>query len=209
MNKQAEDIKTIREMMEKSSKFQSLNGLSIAIAGIIALTGAVFAYFYMLQNRLNAYERDAAELLEQHAAEIRTLFVIALFVLLCAVAVITFFTWLKARKNNQKLLNAITLRAAYNLLIPLAAGGIFSLIFLLKGNIEIVISSTLIFYGLGLVNASKYTFNEIHYLGIVQLVIGLFAAYFEQNNILLWAVGFGFFHILFGIIMYIKHDRKK
>ncbi len=94
-------------------------------------------------------------------------------------------------------------------MVPLAAGGIFSLIFLLKGNVEIVISSTLIFYGLGLVNASKYTFSEIHYLGIVQVVLGLLAAVYTHNNILFWALGFGFFHIVFGLIMYIKYDRKK
>lgn len=209
MNKQVEDIKTIREMMERSSKFQSLNGLSVAIAGVIALVGAAFAYCYMQLNRLNAYEKTTEELLKQHESELRMLFLLAMGILILAVATITLFTWLKAKKNSQKLLSATTLRAAYNLMIPLAAGGIFSLIFLMRGNVEIVVSSTLIFYGLGLVNASKYTFSEIHYLGIVQVVLGLLAAYFEQNNILFWALGFGFFHIMFGIIMYMKHDRKK
>jgi predicted lysophospholipase L1 biosynthesis ABC-type transport system permease subunit len=40
MNTQADDIKAIREMMEKSSKFLSLSGLSGVVAGCAAIAGA-------------------------------------------------------------------------------------------------------------------------------------------------------------------------
>lgn len=49
MNKQIEDIKAIREMMEKSSKFLSLSGLSGISAGVIAIIGAALAYFHILR----------------------------------------------------------------------------------------------------------------------------------------------------------------
>ncbi|MDR2841530.1 MAG: hypothetical protein LBV75_09805 [Paludibacter sp.] len=200
MNQQVEDIKVIREMMEKSVKFQSFNGLSIVIAGIIAVIGAVFAYFYLLGDpSLSNYN---------HAQELTVLFADAMVVLGISGVVITFFCWQKAKQNHQSLFNTTTKRAAYNLLVPLAAGGIFALIFLLRGNMEIVISSTLLFYGLGLVNASKYMFPEIHYLGIIEIVLGLIAAVLTHYGLLAWTLGFGFFNILFGVIMYIKYEVR-
>ena len=201
MTKQLEDIKAIREMMEKSSKFLSLSGLSGIIAGIIATAGAAFAYFYLLQ--------DPSRTDFTRIQELMILLADAVAVLVLSIGFGIYFSQRKAKKNNQKLFNKITLKVLYNLSIPLIAGGIFSLIFLLRGNVEIVMSSTLIFYGLALVNASKYTFEEVNYLGITEIVIGLLAAIFMQKGIIFWTLGFGFCHILYGIIMYRKYDLKK
>ena len=43
-----EDLQTIREIMERSSKFLSLSGLSGIFAGVCALTGAAIAWFFIL-----------------------------------------------------------------------------------------------------------------------------------------------------------------
>jgi hypothetical protein len=196
MNKQIEDIKEIRKMMEKSSKFTSINGLSLIIAGVFATIGGWYAK--SLLN--NQYESTDL---------ILSLFITALVILVLAVGVISFFAWHKAKKNNQSLLNSVTRRAAYNLLVPLIVGGLFSLLLLLRGDMALVASSTLIFYGLALVNTSKYTFSDIHILGICEVIIGLLAAVFLYNGILFWILGFGVCHIAFGTIIYIKYDLKK
>ena len=198
MNKQLEDIKAIREMMEKSSKFQSINGLSLVIAGFLAVAGAAFAYFYLLRDpSLTDFNRMQETLI---------LLATALVVLGLAVGIITFFSWRKAKKNKQSLFNKVTMRAAYNLMIPLAAGGIFSLVLLYNGHIGYVASTTLIFYGLALINASKYTVGEIHFLGICEVIIGLLAAIYLYHGIYWWTIGFGVCHIIFGAIMYFKYD---
>jgi len=200
MEKQIEDLKAIREMMEKSSKFLSLSGLSGIIAGIAAISGAVFAYFFLLQEPsltgLNSLQ------------EIIILLIDAAFVILISLISGFYFSLKKARKNNQKLFNKATFNTLYNLSVPLAAGGIFSLIFLIRGDVEILASITLIFYGLALVNASKYTFNEIHYLGIIEIVLGIAAAIFLYYGIIFWIAGFGICHIVYGLIMYRKYDLK-
>jgi hypothetical protein len=200
MNTQIEDIKAIREMMEKSSKFQSINGLSLIIAGLIAVTGAVFAYLYLLRDpSLTHYNRTQ---------EVLILLAVALVVLVLAVGVITLFSWQKARKNSQKLYNKVTMRAAYNLMIPLVAGGIFSLALIFNGNVGYIAATTLIFYGLALINASKYTVGEIHVLGICEVIIGLLAVIYLYHGIYWWTFGFGIIHIIFGIIVYVKYDLK-
>ena len=198
MNKQSEDIKAIREMMEKSSKFQSINGLSLIIAGLLAAAGAAFAYFYLL--------RDPSLTHFNRMQETLILLATALVVLGLSVGIITFFSWRKAKKNKQSLFNNVTMRAAYNLMIPLVVGGIFSLVLLYHGGVGYVASTTLIFYGLALINASKYTVDEIHYLGICEVLVGFLAAIFLHYGIYWWTFGFGVCHIIFGAIMYFKYD---
>jgi len=201
MNQQAEDIKAIREMMEKSSKFISLSGLSGIFAGIFATAGAAFAYFYLL--------KDPSVAGYNHQQQAMILLADALLVLALSIGFGIYFSWKKARKNRQILFNSVSKRVIYNLAIPLLTGGIFSFLLLWRGEIELLTSSTLLFYGLSLINASKYTFDEIHYLGIIEVVLGLFAAVFLHYGILFWTIGFGFCHILYGWIMYNKYDQKK
>jgi len=201
MEKQIEDLKAIREMMEKSSKFISLSGLSGVMAGITAIAGAAFAYLFLL--------RDPSSTDFSRFHEIMILLGDALVVLLISIGFGIYFSWKKARKSNQKLFNKITMRTLYNLSIPLITGGLLSLIFLYRGEEEIVAAITLIFYGLALVNASKFTFEEIHYLGITEIVLGLAAAVFLNNGIIFWTIGFGLCHIVYGLILYKKYDLKK
>jgi preprotein translocase subunit YajC len=201
MNKQAEDIKAIREMMERSTKFLSLSGLSGVVAGVTALIGAAFAYFYLL--------RDPSQTDYNRMQEVLILLADALIVLAISIGFGIYFSWKKAKKNHQKLLNSVTKLVIYHLSIPLITGGIFSLVFLLRGNIDMVASATLIFYGIALVSASKYTFDEIHYLGLTEIVLGLLSAIFMYKGIIFWSIGFGLCHIFYGLAMYVKYDLKK
>ena len=188
-------------MMEKSSKFLSLSGLSGIFAGLIATGGAAFAYFYLL--------KDPAATDYNHKQEVMILLADALLVLLLSIGCGIYFSWKKAKKNKQILFTGVSKRVIYNLAIPLTAGGIFSFLLLWRGDIGLVTSSTLLFYGLALINTSKYTFEEIHYLGIIEVILGLLSAAFLHYGILFWTIGFGFCHILYGWIMYNKYDQKK
>ncbi|MDR0811850.1 MAG: hypothetical protein LBN23_06240 [Paludibacter sp.] len=192
-----EDIKAIREMMEKSVKFQSLSGLSLVVAGVFAVAGAVFAYFFLLRDpSITSYNRTQETLI---------LLADALAVLALASGVISLCSWQKAKRNNTTVFNRVTMRAAYNLLVPLAAGGVFSLVLLYRGEVAYVASITLIFYGLALINASKFTVGELHTLGLCEVVVGLLAAIYLYHGIYWWTLGFGVLHIVFGIIMHFKY----
>ncbi|MDD4969340.1 MAG: hypothetical protein PHT07_07910 [Paludibacter sp.] len=200
MEKQLDDLKAIREMMEKSTRFLSLSGLSGIMAGITATVGAAFAWFYILSN-------PSATGLDRYQ-QLTILFVDAVVVLFISIGFGIYFSARKARKSNQKLFNKVTQKTLYNLSIPLMAGGIFSFICLIRGDVEIIAATTLIFYGLALVNASKYTFDEIHYLGITEIVLGIGAAIFLHTGIIFWTIGFGICHIIYGLILYKKYDLK-
>jgi hypothetical protein len=62
---------------------------------------------------------------------------------------------------------------------------------------------------MALINTSKYTFDEVHYLGITEIILGLLAAVFMYKGILFWTIGFGLCHIIYGLAMYVKYDINK
>ncbi|MCC8035364.1 MAG: hypothetical protein LIO77_05455 [Rikenellaceae bacterium] len=200
MNERIEDIRVIREMMEKSTKFLSLSGLSGVIAGSAAILGAAFAHFYLL--------RDPSLTDYTHTQELLILLADAVAVILLSVIPAVWLSWKKAKSCGQKLLGRQAYRILYNLAVPLVAGGLFCLIYLFKGDLRTVIAGTLLFYGLALVNVSKYTYGEIHYLGLTEIVLALAAALSGRYGLLFWTLGFGVCHIVYGLAMYFKYDRK-
>lgn len=205
-----DQLTEIRNIMDKSTRFVSLSGLSGVVAGIAALVGAWFAYRYF---GYNYYYPDMEEFLFRQDGgltqnTVRFLLIDAAGVLAVAVGFGSIFTIRKARKEGQYVWDRTGRRMIWNLMIPLIAGGIFTLIMLYHGLVFLVPSATLIFYGLALLNASRYTLEDIRYLGLIEIVLGLIAAFYIGYGLLFWAIGFGVLHIVYGIIMYVKHDRK-
>jgi hypothetical protein len=199
--KYIEDLKDIKQMMNRSSRFISLSGLSGISAGILAIIGAYLAYQTIYANQNYLVYRQAILSFEN----LSTLLIIALATLLLSIGSGIFFTTRKAKRNQQKLWDSQTKTLLINLLIPLGTGGILCLILLLKGFIGIIAPLTLIFYGLALVNASKYTLEEIRSLGIVEILLGLLGIYFIGYGLIIWTIGFGILHIVYGIIMHLKY----
>ncbi|MFK7746752.1 MAG: hypothetical protein AB8B65_00030, partial [Kordia sp.] len=135
------------------------------------------------------------------------LFAIASIVLFLAVVTGIILTQRKARKNGERIFDKTALKLLINFLIPLATGGIFTLVLLQKTAVGLVAPATLIFYGLACVHASKYTFGHIKYLGYANIILGLIATQYVGYGLYFWAVGFGIFHIIYGGLMYILLER--
>ncbi|MBN8642378.1 MAG: hypothetical protein J0L86_11260 [Flavobacteriales bacterium] len=192
------DIQDIRSMMAQSSQFISLSGLSGILAGIYALIGAFIANFLI--------ENDRSYYITYDSPTFQLLILIALGVLFLSVVTAYLLTVKKAKKLGEQVWNPTSRRLIVNFSIPLATGGIFTLLMLKNGYFLIIAPITLIFYGLACVNASKYTLRDVRYLGITQIVLGLIAIEFPGYGLHFWAVGFGICHILYGSIMHYKYD---
>ena len=212
-----EDLQEIRKMMEGSSKFLSLSGLSGVFAGLTALIGTYLAWM-----RINHFDKMYMSNVMAGTADraewnlLRDLCIMAFVVLIIALGFGFFFTWLKARKENQRLVTPLSFRLLRSLMVPLFFGGCFTIIALYHGMIGIIVPATLIFYGLALLNASKYVHVDIKYLALSEMILGLIAfATMEysqegiQRLLLYWALGFGVMHILYGTIIYFRYDYKK
>ncbi|HEY8401259.1 MAG TPA: hypothetical protein VIK89_08360 [Cytophagaceae bacterium] len=196
------DLKEIRSMMERSSRFISLSGLSGIFAGIFALAGAAAAWWYLEMRWDFPYDPNMDRSLEF------LLFFIAdaSTVLILAISFAIFFTTRQARKKGQKIFDKTTLRLLSNIALPLATGGFYCLALLYYAP-GLVAPSMLIFYGLALLNGSKYTLNDIRYLGVSEIILGLINLLYLGYGLLFWALGFGILHILYGTIMYFKYEK--
>ncbi len=206
--KNIEDLKHIRNLMERSSKYLSLSGLSGISAGIFALLGAFVAYFFLFDRGTIKYDEHMRALHSGTTFGIRLqLAVLAAIILICAAASACYFCSRKAHKAGEKLWTPTTKRVLYHFLIPIITGGIFCIALAANNNIHFIASAMLIFYGLALINAGKFTLGEIHYLGICEIVLGLIAGFFLNYGLLFWAIGFGVLHIVYGLRIYYKYDR--
>lgn len=195
--------------MERSSRFISLSGLSGVAAGTIALVGAAMVYIYLGLRPFSNYRIFYAEVLNKGKWGIgyETFFLLdAAIVFSLAVVSGVFFTTRKARKKGQAVLDKSALRMLTNLAIPLAVGGIFCLVLYREGQILLIAPATLVFYGLALVNGSKYTLNDIRYLGLSEIALGIIGLFKPGYGLELWAIGFGVLHIFYGIMMYKKYE---
>ena len=200
--KYLQDISEIKQLMNRSSRFISLSGLSGVFAGIYAIVGAVVAGSLLENENLNSVDPNISdELLSQ-------LFLVAVAVLVLALGTAVFLTTRKAGRNGQKIWESTTKRLLINFFAPLTAGGLFCLVLVQYELIGLIAPAMLIFYGLSLIHASKYTFGDLRSLGYANLVLGLIATQFLSFGIYFWAIGFGLFHIVYGIWMYKKYDRK-
>ncbi len=195
------DIAHIKDMMNRSSRFISLSGMSGVSAGFFALIGSFLAHQTIYSRVVDLGYKQVILVHEK----IYLLLVIAVSVLVLSIASGIFFTSRKAKKNGQKLWDVQTQRLLINLFLPLAVGGILCLTLLFKGYIGLIAPLTLIFYGLGLLNASHFTLNEIRSLGILQMALGLISLHFIGYGLYFWAIGFGAMHIVYGIIMQVKY----
>jgi hypothetical protein len=200
MENYLKDIQDIKKMMDKSSQFLSLSGLSGVLAGIYALVGA-----YAINELVNRNEVYIT--IESYAFKMIVLILAA--VLFASLATAFALTLKKARQNGDTIWNSTSKRLLVNFLIPLLTGGIFAIALIKNHYYGLLAPITLLFYGLALVNASKYTLRDVRYLGLTIIAIGLLSTYFIGYGLQFWALGFGVCHILYGTVMYFKYEYKK
>ncbi len=189
-------------MMERSSRFISLSGLSGVFAGISAVIGAVYTFYLLDNNGINYFDNNLKSFSNYLIIELA---IIAFIVLLLAFTFGIFFTIRKSKKYNLPIWTNATKNMLLNLAIPLIVGGIFCASLLYHGSFGLIAPATLLFYGLALLNAEKYTFSDIKYLGYCELILGCISLFYLGMGLVFWIVGFGFLHIVYGIIMYKKH----
>ncbi len=203
-------IHDIRQMMKKSTRFLSLSGLSGVFAGIYALVGAALAYLYL--KFLFLFDSSPQNLKYFSQQEIYSIYfnlsAIALGILLLSVLTAWYFSNKKAKSEGLSLFDYSAIRAFINLCIPLFAGGIFCIALLYHGSVIYIVPAMLLFYGLALINASKYTYDDIRYFGICEIVLGLISSFDLGNGLIYWAIGFGILHIIYGAVMWYKYERK-
>lgn len=184
-------VNEIKELMEKSSKFVSFSGLTAIMAGIYSLAGS-FIVAKVLSPGLTLQE----------------ITVTALVVLGASIVTAFVLSYYKAKKIEQKFFSKLTYRTLWSFALPLLVGGLLCLSLILNKSYGLTSSIMLLFYGLSLVNTSKYTYSNFAWLGYGFLLIGIVDCFFIGHGLLFWTIGFGGLHLLYGIWFYVHYERK-
>jgi uncharacterized membrane protein YgdD (TMEM256/DUF423 family) len=211
-----ETIQDIKKMMDRSSRFISLSGLSGVAAGVCALIGAWFAYDVIgsaagvgmrgKEPLTLSYDNGTVNTLRSFMGS--RLFLIAICTLVSAIVLAVLFTYIRSKRQDVPVWGAMTKRLLWSIAVPLFAGGLFLLKLIEAGVFGLIAPGCLIFYGLALINGARYTVGEIRYVGYGMLLLGLINCWFPGYGLYFWAAGFGLLHIIYGIVMWNKYERK-
>ncbi|MFY0603652.1 MAG: hypothetical protein JXQ93_06855 [Flavobacteriaceae bacterium] len=196
------DISEIKNLMNKSSRFISLSGLSGIMAGIYAIIGAAIGYWFITDHGKWFLIFDDKEVFNLILLNLVIIFFMS-------VSTAIFLTVKKAKRNGEKMWDSTSKRVLISFLTPLITGGVYILIILAQQRYDSVSALMLLFYGLSLVNASKHTLRDIKFLGYIEIVLGLICAALPGYGFWLWILGFGVMHIIYGTLMYFKYDKKR
>jgi hypothetical protein len=206
MEKHEEQLAAIQEMrnlMDRASRFRSISGLSAMVAGLLAILCVVFVS-QLTDVQLTESASFERMLGTKFATQVQLSFLVLLLISIC------FGIYLAARNAQaagQAAWDSVAKRLALHLAIPLVTGGVFSMLLAQLGLLGLIPASTLLFYGLALVNASHYTLDAVRLLGLVEIGLGLLATAIVPFGLVFWLTGFGLMHVGFGLYIYLKYER--
>ncbi|MCM0059922.1 MAG: hypothetical protein NBV57_03600 [Algoriphagus sp.] len=204
MRRPEEELAEIKSMMERSTRFLSLSGLSGIVAGLYALAAAGIAWYWIYFPTspwgLGSESLSFRDLLNR-------LLLLGLATLIAAVSTAYFLSKKKGTAATQPFWSPASKRFLQALFLPVTLGGLFCFALLHESAFELIPAATLIFYGIGLVQSAQFTLGEIRNLGFTVVVLGLIASFHPEIGLLCWALGFGVFHLIYGSMMYYRHER--
>jgi len=176
-----DNLRYIRETMERSSSFTGISGWGQVAIGVTALAAAVLA---AQQATVKSW--------------LAVWFVEAMFSLLIA-------GWSmdrKARAAGLPLFSGPGRKVAFSLSPPLLAGALLTAVLYRAGSTNSIPGMWLLLYGTGVVTGGMFSVPVVPVMGLCFMTLGaaaLFAPAFLANWFL--ALGFGILHITFGVII--------
>jgi hypothetical protein len=188
----------------------SLSGLSGVWAGLCALVGAWVVHRETGSIQLSPndfqYLKYAIEHPESGNSSVKYLFSVAASVVVVAMLGGIFFTTRKARNQGKTVWNVASRRLLWHLALPLLVGGVFCLALIQYKLVGLIAPTMLIFYGLALTAAAKFTLRDIYFIGILEILLGIFGLFNIGYGLVLWTIGFGLLHIIYGTLMWVKYE---
>ena len=180
-----ENLRYIRETMERSASFTHVSGIGGVLMGAVALAASAFAL-----------GTDTA------AGWLATWFVAAGLSLSAAVLMIA----RKSRAEGASLLTGPGRKFIWNVIPPLAAGGVLTFALVNIGSLDVLPGMWLLLYGTSVVTGGSYSVRPIPVMGVTFMVAGVAALLspVEWGDAYM-AGGFGGLHVAFGILIWRRH----
>lgn len=177
----SDNLRFIRETMERAASFTAVPGWGGVAMGITAIGAAVVA------SRQTGREAWLVTWLAEA---------------LVAVGIAGWTTLLKARQANLSLLVGPGRKFALSFAPPLFAGAMLTVVLYQAGVSGAIPGMWLLLYGTGVATGGAFSIRVVPLMGLCFIVLGTVALFCPASwgNIFL-AMGFGAFHIVFGGII--------
>ncbi|MEP6794055.1 MAG: hypothetical protein ABJB16_06995 [Saprospiraceae bacterium] len=203
-NQYSEDLAHIRSMMERSSRFISLSGWAGILPGIFALAGLALAVRFIQTSTSNGMYEDG---IHGEIQLMNRLGLIAFGVLALSVFSSWYMCMRKARMENQATWTPAIRNMLLHFCIPLVAGAIIAAWVTDREQWSLIAPILLSFYGLALIQVSQFTLKSIFWLGLIEIALSLPAGV-NGWGIPALAIGFGFAHIVYGVMQFAPKSAK-
>lgn len=203
-------LEDIKKIMNRSAVFLSLSGWSGILAGSICLLASLLAYQWIYTDpSVSMKDYASADSLAAvfQIQLVRKLTILAILTFLLVLITVFINTRSKALKEHTKLWDPAAQKMAVALFVPIIAGAFFILGLMRNHSLQLAVPASLVFYGLGLVSTSKFTFTDIRFIGFIDITLGIITLFLPQYGLLAWAIGFGLLHIVYGFLMFNKARR--
>ncbi len=176
-----ENLKFIRETMERSAVFTSVPGYGGALMGATAVGAAMIAHQQLF---------------------VRDWLIVWLVEAILAVSIGFFALWQKSKNSGESLASVPARKFALAFAPPIVAGIIMTALFYYRGLIEFLPCAWLTLYGTAVVTGGAYSVKIVPLVGWLFIALGAIAAFTPVNwGNLLMAMGFGALHIVAGLIV--------
>jgi hypothetical protein len=180
-----DNLRFIRETMERAGSFTALPGWGVIAMGITAIGAAVIA-----SQQVSAFAWLVTWIVEAAIA----------------IAIAGWTMVSKARESGGTLFSGPGRRFVYSFAPPLFAGALLTLLLVRTGIHDAIAGVWLLLYGTGVVTGGAFSIRIVPLMGLCFMVEGAVAFFCPPSwgNAFL-AAGFGGLHILFGAVIARKY----
>ncbi len=189
-----ENVKTILDIMERSARYANLSGISGVIAGVLALIGCWATYWITFNI----------------SHDVQNKWYMAMWVAIFILAIGQDFAWAqkKARRRGETVLTPAMAQVIRAVIPGILIAFVLSCHAMMLGNLDSIPSIWALCYGVAICAASMVSVKEVRIFGIAQLITGTIALFFFSvwaHSLIVIAVSFGLYHIIFGLWMSRKY----
>lgn len=180
-----DNLRFIRETMERAGSFTAVPGWGGVAMGITALGAAAIASFQTSS---------------------RAWLVTWMIEATIAIGIASWTTFNKARSSGASLFSGPGRRFVYSFAPPILVGAVLTIVLFRQGLMSTIAGMWLLLYGTAVMTGGAFSIRIVPLMGLCFMVLGAVALFSPSSwsNVLL-AAGFGGFHILFGGVIARSH----
>lgn len=176
-----DNLRFIRETMERSAVFTSVPGYGGALIGATAIGAAIIAH---------------------NQSSIREWLIVWLVEAMLAFSIGLLALWQKSKTSGESLASVPAKKFASAFAPPIVAGVILTALFYYRGFFAFLPCAWLTLYGTAVVTGGAYSVRIVPVVGWIFVALGAVAAFAPASwGNLLMALGFGVLHVVFGLIV--------